>query len=110
VTHARWLLDPPSTEVLRSPPTAMERVAEQDAAAGGREARRIRVADGRTATASILLHRRQGRRIYAYLRYKHGGRTHRFYVGEATAPTRAEALCRAWKLVRDKGLLSATRD
>lgn len=105
MTHPRWLIDPPPAEVLRSPPTRIERVAEQDAAAGGREARLVRMADGGTATASILLHRPQGRRIYAYLRYKHGGRNYRFYVGEATAPSRPEALRRAWRLVRERGLL-----
>jgi hypothetical protein len=105
VKHPRWLEDPPPADVLRSPPTHEERVAEQDAAAGGREVRLIRLPTGGAATASILLHRPQGRRIYGYLRYKHAGRNHRFYVGEVTAPTRAEALRRGWKPARENGLV-----
>lgn len=110
MTHPRWPADPPPAEVLRSPSTRAERVAEQGVAAGGREARLVRLRDGGTATASILLHRPQGRRTYAYLRYKRGGRNHRYYVGEATAATRPEALRRAWKLAQDKGLLSSGID
>lgn len=108
--HPRWLDDPPPAEVLRSPPTRNERVAEQDTAAGGREMRLIHLPTGGAATASILLHRPQGRRIYGYLRYKHAGRNHRFYVGEVTAPTRAEALRRGWNLAREKGLVSPEAD
>jgi DNA mismatch endonuclease (patch repair protein) len=110
VKHPRWLDNPPPAEVLRSPPTRNERVAEQDTAAGGREVRLIQLLGGDTATASTLLHRPQGRRIYAYLRYKHAGRNHRFYVGEVTARTRAEALRRGWKLAREKGLVSCEAD
>jgi hypothetical protein len=62
------------------------------------------LADGSTATASILLIPKK-RRIYATLRCKHGGRNHRRYVGDATADTRNEALRIAWQKVHKGQLL-----
>ena len=107
MAQARWHAHRPPEAVVRgaaSPPLAS---AEQDAAAGGREQRRVACPDGSIATASIALHMPAGnRRIWAYLRYKSGGRTHRVYVGEATADTRDEALRRAWRLAHERKLLA----
>jgi DNA mismatch endonuclease (patch repair protein) len=103
--HPRWHPSPPPDDVLRGPSRRSESAAEQDAAAGGREERLIRLADGGTATASVWLHRPAGRRVYAYLRYKHARRNHRFYLGDVSAPTREEALRLAWELAKKKNLL-----
>jgi len=101
----QWLRDRPPDSVLRSPPTRAEQAAEQDDAAGGRERRQVYHPDGRASTASIYLHRVSGRRVWAYLRFKTGGRTIRRYVGDATAPTREGALRRAWGEAFRKRLL-----
>lgn len=45
------------------------------------------------------------RRVYAYLRYSLAGKTITKYVGDATAPTRPEALRKAWKLARERSLI-----
>ncbi|MEX0682298.1 MAG: hypothetical protein WD472_02455 [Dehalococcoidia bacterium] len=101
-----WRRRRPPENVRHGPPTRAASVAEQDKAAGGRSARELVLPDGSTATASILLHMPpKGRRVYAYLRCKKGGRNHRKYIGEATADTRADALRLAWEEVRRRELL-----
>lgn len=87
-----------------------ERAAEQDLAAGGREMRLVRLPNGRSARASIELKEftRTPGRTWAYLRYTVAGKTVAVYVGKVTAPSRAEALARAWSLARTKGLLDAS--
>lgn len=83
-----------------------QRVIEQDTAAGGREARRVRLPGGRRGHASIALRLlRKGRRVYAYLRWSDGGKTYERYVGEVDRDTRAANLTQAWHTVRHKGLL-----
>lgn len=86
--------------------TAADFTAEQDAAAGGRKARKVRLRDGGEALASIRL-QRVGRKnkVYAYFRYRVGDRTRTHYVGEATTSTRRQALRKAWRVARTKGLL-----
>ena len=80
--------------------------AEQDQAAGGREARRVDLGDGKTALASIELKLLpKGRRVYAYLRFTRDGKTVNEYLGEATAIDRPTALIRGFDLARTKGLL-----
>jgi DNA mismatch endonuclease (patch repair protein) len=94
-----------------APASQAARTAEQDHAAGGRVYRTVWLDDGRRATASIHLEAiKRSRRVYAYLRYKAGGRNYRIYVGDASAETRAEALRRAWGLVQEQGLLGRPPD
>ena len=104
----RWGQAKPPPEVWKTPSgLPSERAAEQDKAAGGRSNRRVELPCGRTATASISLqHFAKSRRVYAYLRFKSGGRTTRRYVGDATARTREEALRIAWTKARERGLLT----
>jgi hypothetical protein len=84
----------------------MDYAAEQDAAAGGRNRRQVRLSGGGSATASIRLkHLPNSRRVYAYLRYSLRGKTVTKYVGDATASTRRKALRKAWKLARQKSLI-----
>ncbi len=87
------------------PGTRSERTAEQDKAAGGLTARQVKLADGRTATASIRLKRLpKSRRVYAYLRYSVDGKTITKYAGDATAKTRGKALQQAWDRAQSDGL------
>ena len=103
----QWLQDVPDAAVLKSPSSAQERRDEQDTAAGGRHRRKVWVGTDAEATASVQLFRNQGdRRIYAVLRFKSGGSTTTKYIGEATAPSRADALRRAWEGAHEKNLLA----
>jgi DNA mismatch endonuclease (patch repair protein) len=102
----RWEPTAPQPAIWKAPPTRAERAAEQDRAAGSRANRRVELADGRAATASISLQAfKKSRKIYAYLRYKAQGRTNNRYVGDATAQTREEALAIAWAKARGKNML-----
>src|SRR5690349_6564237 len=92
--------------VIHSPRGRAAIRAEQDEAAGGPERRRVEVADGVTATASVSLYvHPRGRRVYASLRYKTGGKTHSHYLGNVTADGRQEALRLAWGIARARGLV-----
>jgi DNA mismatch endonuclease (patch repair protein) len=82
-----------------------QRVAEQDTAAGGRVAREVHFSEGRRGHASIALRVFKGRRIYAYLRWSDGGKTHERYVGEVDRDNRAANLAQAWHAVHEAGLL-----
>lgn len=94
-------------EIFNAPASRHASADEQDQAAGGREARTLALPDGSVATVSVYLHKGVGsRRAYAYVRFKHGGRNRRRYVGDVSAETRAEALAAAWKLIQEKGLLT----
>lgn len=107
VQNRRWLPYAVPDEVLSPPATQQERTLEQDYAAGGRDKRRITFEDGGEATASVVLMSfRNGRRVYAYLRFKYRQKNRRLYVGEASALTRRDALHRAWCLVEEKELLA----
>ncbi|MDA8321320.1 MAG: very short patch repair endonuclease [Actinomycetota bacterium] len=91
---------PPDDQAWRCPPglTAAERTAEQDQAAGG-HANRVITIDGRTVLASVALRRkRDGRRVYAYLRWSANGKTAERYLGEVDQPTRPRNLAQAWRL------------
>src|SRR5215469_11184001 len=84
----------------RSPPglTRAERAAEQDKAAGGRKNRMV-IVSGQAILCSVALRRkRDGRRVYAYLRWSNHGRTAERYLGEVDEATRSENLARAWSL------------
>lgn len=67
----------------------------------------MRLGMGRCAHASIALRvLRAGRRIYAYLRWSAGGKTHERYVGEVDSDSRAANLAQAWRIARQSGLLT----
>jgi hypothetical protein len=106
--HPRWKESRPPDTTWKAPAglSQPERAAEQDAAAGGRTAREVRLAVGRHAHASIALRvLRNGRRIYAYLRWSTGGKTHERYVGEVDRDSRAANLAQAWRTAHQAGLL-----
>jgi DNA mismatch endonuclease (patch repair protein) len=92
-------------EITQSPQTRPEIVAEQDEAAGGRDARRVSLLEGGRATASISLSEREDG-YSAALRFKAGGRTFRRTIGKVTGDTRAEVLRRAWDIAKERNFLS----
>jgi DNA mismatch endonuclease, patch repair protein len=98
------------SEILHSDgSSSAEFAAEQDRAAGGRDARKVRLNDGNEALASVRMQMLKGKKsVYAYLRYRAHGETKRHYIGKVVAPTRAEALTIAWRIVREKNLLDQT--
>ena len=80
---------------------------EQDLAAGGRE-RRMFVWDGKQATASVQLGKRDSKgSTPATLRFKSGGRTRNIHVGRVEGEDRMQMLQDAWRLVHDRGLLKS---
>jgi hypothetical protein len=91
---ARWAAAPVRPEVWRVPAgSSTDYATEQDEAAGGHNRRLINLPGGGSAMASIRLKcLPNSRRVYAYLRYSLAGKTVTKYVGDATAPTRHEAL------------------
>jgi DNA mismatch endonuclease (patch repair protein) len=106
-THPKWApakLDPTSWRPVPGRARS-EVIAEQDDAAGGRDRRKLELADGRTATGSIELKDLGGRRVYGYLRHSTGGHTVCTYVGEAPGSTRLDRLRCAWTLAHERGLV-----
>lgn len=103
----RWAAAPVRPEVWQVPAgSGADYAAEQDEAAGGRSRRQVSLPGGGSAMASIRLKcLPNSRRVYAYLRYSLAGKTVTKYVGDATAPTRLEALRKAWKLARKRNLI-----
>jgi DNA mismatch endonuclease, patch repair protein len=82
--------------------------AEQDQAAGGRDARKVRLKDSSETLASVRLQQqtKKGNYVYAHLRYRAYGETRTRYIGRIKGSTRAEALATAWRIVHDKDLLN----
>ena len=73
---------PDGPEIWQAPGRShWEFTAEQEAAAGGRQARKVKLADGRKVLASIRLQPLPNQ-VYAYLRYRVGTRTRTRYVGK----------------------------
>lgn len=108
--HSRWRNTRPPDHAWRVPKTwsRAERIAEQDAAAGGSQAREIQLGEGHTAHASIALRvNPRGRRIYAYLRWSVGGKTHERYVGEVDCDDRFSNLKAAWQAAHRNNLLNS---
>jgi DNA mismatch endonuclease, patch repair protein len=87
----------------------VDRAAEQDDAAGGRDQRVVSGTSG-LVLASVYFRRTTGRRVYAYLRWSETGRTSERFVCEVEHETRAENLAHAWKIVRDRHLLASKID
>lgn len=106
--HPLWKEECLPDEAWR-PPKGLsrdERIAEQDEAAGGEQAREITMDDGHRARASIAFRRQpKGRRVYAYLRWSVGGKTYERYVGEVDQDTRIANLAHAWRSALLAGLL-----
>jgi DNA mismatch endonuclease (patch repair protein) len=85
------------------PPTGLtlaERAAEQDEAAGGRDARMITRTDGTAVVGSVALRcYAKSRRVYAYLRWSAGPGTTERYLGDVSdSPDRISALRAGWEL------------
>jgi DNA mismatch endonuclease (patch repair protein) len=107
-THPRWGEPGPLEPIWKTGARSQsEHAAEQDRAAGGRDNRRVLKSDGSEATASVALkHWSKSRRVYAYLRYWEDGRTAVRYIGDVTLGSRDDALRKAWRLAKEKGLLA----
>jgi DNA mismatch endonuclease (patch repair protein) len=91
--------------------TRAQRSAEQDAAAGSRQARIVPTSGAPVGTASIALRMPQpGRRIYAYLRWNAHGRTVERYVGEVAGESRLDYLKDGWKQAHAAHLLPDTAE
>lgn len=92
--------------ITTSPATRAEIAAEQDAAAGGRDARKVQFPNGTTATASVSLgSKREDGGYTASLRFKHERMTYRRQIGLVHGATREGALREAWRLAREKDML-----
>jgi DNA mismatch endonuclease (patch repair protein) len=75
---AKWRPAPVAREAWQAPAglSRAARAAEQDDAAGGRDARAIFTDGGQSTLASVALRMPlPGRRVYAYLRWSADGRT-----------------------------------
>jgi DNA mismatch endonuclease (patch repair protein) len=97
---ARWRAAEPDDSAWRCPPglDRAERAAEQDQAAGGRQNRVITIGEKAMLASVALRRKRDGRRVYAYLRWSDRGRTAERYLGEVNRATRAANLAQAWRL------------
>jgi DNA mismatch endonuclease, patch repair protein len=103
-----WKKIRPADAVWRTPKgiTRKQAAAEQDAAAGGREMRRVRLPDGGTACGSVCLRLPpKSRRVYAYLRWSDRGKTSEAYICQVDGQTREENLTQAWRAAHDKDLI-----
>ncbi len=97
----KWRESGPDDTAWRCPPglSRSARAEEQDQAAGGRENRYV-TRGGQPVLASVALRRKKdGRRVYAYLRWSDHGRTTERYLGEVGETTRRANLALAWRLV-----------
>ena len=100
---AKWRESGPDDSAWRCPPglSRSARAQEQDQAAGVRENRFI-TCDGQLVLASVALRRKKdGRRVYAYLRWSDHGRTAERYLGEVGQETRRANLALAWRLAAE---------
>lgn len=80
-----------------------ELAAQQDAAAGGRDRRRVQLPDGRVGQASIIL-RGRGGTITGHLRYSFNGKMKEQPLGSFDGLTREDNLRLAWDQARARGL------
>lgn len=97
---SRWNETRPADEAWR-PKAGLSRAArasEQDEAAGGRDGRRIALANGGYAIASVYLRvPPKSRRIYAYIRWSNNGKTVERYVCQVNGASRTRNLAAAWR-------------
>ena len=85
---SRWNPAPLETAAWRARPgmTVAERATEQDSAAGGREIRIVELDNGRLVLASVYLRLPpKSRRVYAYMRWSEGRKTHERYICQVSA-------------------------
>lgn len=108
---ARWREAGPDDSAWRCPPglSKAERAAEQDLAANGRQNRIVTFGDQAVLTSVALRRKRDGCRVYAYLRWSEHGRTAERYLGEVDHATRAANLAQAWRLAAQPGSQRVTR-
>ncbi len=107
-SHPLWKDAKPPDAAWKTPAglSRAERIAEQDSAAGGRDAREVRLHGSRRPHASIALRvPPKGRRVYAYLRWSVSGKTHERYIGEVAQASREANLAEAWRVVSQRRLL-----
>ena len=103
----RWNDQLPHDRAYKRRVGAVAPAIEQDRAAGGRTRRCVSLGDGRFARASITLRVYQRtRRVRAYLRWSHDGKTEECYVCEVEHDSRRENLAEAWQRARQKGLVT----
>lgn len=88
-----------------SPRSREAAVEEQDRAAGGREARRMKLQSGAKRYASVEL-KLGHKQIYAYLRYSNSGKTVNRYIGHVDQTVRFDNLKQAWAVVLERNLLT----
>ena len=88
-----------------SPRSREAAIDEQDRAAGGREARRMKLQSGAKRYASIEL-KLGHKQVYAYLRYSNGGKTVNQYVCHVDQSTRFDNLKQAWVVALERDLLT----
>lgn len=96
----KWRAAGPDDSAWRCPPgmSKADRATEQDRAAGGRKNRAVSVGTQTILVSVALRRKRDGRRVYAYLRWSDRGRTAERYLGEVNRTTRAGNLAQAWGL------------
>lgn len=102
-----WATERPTGAAWRCRPglSRADRAREQDETAGGHDRRLVRLADGRTATASICLRLpAKARRVYAYLRWSIDGGTEERYVGQVNEPSRCKNLVDAWRIAQERDI------
>jgi hypothetical protein len=99
VTRVRDARPDPSRYLPPKGLTASARAAEQDRAAGGRDARVLERSDGSHVIGSVALRcYRNSRRVYAYLRWSAppSGTAERYIGDVSDCPDRGSALRAAW--------------
>lgn len=104
-TH--WSDRLPDARAYKRKPGSATPAAEQDRAAGGRNRRSVDLGEGKYARASITLRLyRRTRRVRAYLRWSHKGKTEERYVCEVDGDRRKDNLAKAWKEAHEKGFVA----
>lgn len=75
----------------------------QNVAAGGLEARRLRIEGGVVVCASVAVRIfPRSPHLYAYLQFKHAQKTVTRYIGNVTDEDSARSLKAGWELLRKK--------
>lgn len=80
---------------------------EQDAAAGGSTLRYLSIEEGAVVRVAVAVRsfKRCLHQQYAYLQFKHQGKTVTKYIGKVTSETSAESLIKGWKMLRERNLV-----
>jgi len=69
--------------------------------------RYLRIEDGAVVRAAVAVRKFNKARYqqYAYLQFKHQGKTVTKYLGKVTSETSAESLDKGWKMLNEGGLV-----